>query len=90
MGAELRAGARKVEILGQEVTVEAQVAAIDGLSAHADQAELTDWLWGAEAPRHTFIIHGEAEARRAFADHITRTLNWTATCPDKGRIIELE
>ena len=90
LGAKLQAGTREVQVLGQEVTVEAQVTSIEGLSAHADQAELTDWLQGADPPRQTFVIHGEAEARRGFADHITRTLNWTTVCPDKGQSIELE
>jgi metallo-beta-lactamase family protein len=90
LGAKLQAGSREVQILGQDVTVEAQVTTIEGLSAHADQAELTAWLQDADPPRQTFVIHGDAEARRGFADHLTRTLNWSTTCPDKGQTIELE
>ncbi|MAL95666.1 MAG: MBL fold metallo-hydrolase [Haliea sp.] len=90
LGAKLQAGTRDVQILGQDVTVEAQVATIEGLSAHADQTELTAWLLGADPPRQTFVIHGEAEARRGFADHITRSLNWNTACPEKGQTIELE
>ncbi|WP_297185431.1 MBL fold metallo-hydrolase [uncultured Porticoccus sp.] len=90
LGAKLQAGAMQAQILGQDVTVEAQVATIEGLSAHADQAELTAWLREADPPRQTFVIHGDTEARRGFADHITRTLNWTTICPDKGQTIELE
>ena len=90
LGAKLQAGARQAQILGQDVTVEAQVTTIEGLSAHADQAELTAWLQDAAPPRQTFVIHGDAEARRGFADHITRSLNWNTACPEKGQTIELE
>ena len=90
LGAKLQAGARQAQILGQDVTVEAQVTTIEGLSAHADQAELTAWLQDADPPRQTFVIHGDAEARRGFADHITRSLNWNTACPEKGQTIELE
>lgn len=90
LGAKLQAGTRDVQILGQDLMVEAQVATIEGLSAHADQTELTAWLQGADPPRQTFVIHGEAEARRGFADHITRSLNWNTACPEKGQTIELE
>lgn len=90
LGARLQAGARVIRIFGRDVAVEAQVATIEGLSAHADQAELTAWLQGSDPPRQTFVIHGEEEARQGFADHIAHSLNWNTACPDKGQAIELE
>ena len=47
----------------------AQVATINGLSAHADRAELLEWTGHLKKrPSHTFIVHGEEEASLAFAD----------------------
>lgn len=89
-GARLQAGTKELQILDRLVIVDAQVVTIDGLSAHADQTELTAWLQAAAAPRQTFVIHGEPAARQGFADHITRTLGWVTHCPEKGQAIELE
>lgn len=89
-GAKLQAGTKELRILDRSVIVEAQVVTIDGLSAHADQAELTAWLKDAAPPRQTFVVHGEAAARQGFAEHITRTLGWTTNCPEKGQTVELE
>jgi metallo-beta-lactamase family protein len=59
-------GARSVRLLGESVQVRAQVATINGFSAHADRDELLAWHQRI-APRRTFLVHGEAATMRAFA-----------------------
>ena len=52
-------GATSVRIHGEEVPIRAEVAMLDSLSAHADAAEIVQWLKGFKAaPRTTFITHG--------------------------------
>ena len=59
----------KVRIFGEEYQLKAEVATINGLSAHADRAELLEWTGHlARRPSHTFIVHGEEEASLAFAE----------------------
>lgn len=59
-GADLRAGKPSVKIHGRTVVVRAEVATLDGLSGHADQSELMDWVGAAPSePRNTFLVHGE-------------------------------
>ncbi|MAT98102.1 MAG: MBL fold metallo-hydrolase [Anaerolineaceae bacterium] len=59
----------KIRIFGEEYSLNAQVATINGLSAHADRAELLDWTGHLQPrPSHTFIVHGEEDASLAFAD----------------------
>lgn len=59
-GADLLSGARSLKIHGQHVPIHAQVVALDGLSAHADQAELLGWLGSAERrPSRVHLVHGE-------------------------------
>lgn len=59
----------KVRIFGEEYALNAQVETINGLSAHADRAELLDWTGHlVKRPSHTFIVHGEEDASLAFAD----------------------
>jgi metallo-beta-lactamase family protein len=62
-------GAKQVEIFGETVAVRAEVHTINGLSAHADQAELLAWQAQTHAER-TILVHGEANTMRAFADKL--------------------
>ena len=43
LGRRILDGVSPVKIFGEEYDVRAQVASIDGYSAHADQAELLEW-----------------------------------------------
>jgi metallo-beta-lactamase family protein len=59
----------KIRIFGEEFQLRAEVATINGLSAHADRGELLDWTGHLEKrPSHTFIVHGEEEASLSFAE----------------------
>ncbi|WP_420628330.1 MBL fold metallo-hydrolase RNA specificity domain-containing protein [Candidatus Leptofilum sp.] len=59
----------KIRIFGEEYQLKAEVATINGLSAHADRAELLEWTGRLKKrPLHTFIVHGEEEASLAFAE----------------------
>ena len=59
----------RVRILGEEYDLRAQVARINGFSAHAGRSELLTWTDRIKKrPKHTFIVHGELEASEALAD----------------------
>jgi metallo-beta-lactamase family protein len=63
----------KVKILGEEYLLKAEVATINGFSAHADRSELLEWVGRmTQRPSHTFIVHGEEESSLAFADALTQ------------------
>lgn len=78
LGRRLVDGARIVRIFGQQTPVRADIFTIGGLSAHADQAALLDWL-GAfrKPPQRTFVVHGEAETAAIFADIVRKRLGWS-------------
>ena len=77
LGRRLVDGARLVRIFGETVPVRARIYTVGGLSAHADQAALLDWLRGFhKAPAHTFVVHGEATASANFAQAIQERLGW--------------
>lgn len=64
-----------VKIMGKEVHVRASVHTIGGLSAHADQAGLLNWIRGFKViPKKIFVIHGEANASDNFASVLTDEL----------------
>ncbi|WP_027328768.1 MBL fold metallo-hydrolase RNA specificity domain-containing protein [Marinimicrobium agarilyticum] len=66
-GAHLQSGAESVKIHGAYIPCKAQIAALDGLSGHADYRELHDWLQAsALAPKTPIqLIHGEPDAADA-------------------------
>lgn len=66
-------GANRVKIYGEEILVRASIHTIGGFSAHADQAELLAWHRQTGNPKTTFLVHGEEEAMRRFAEILTDT-----------------
>lgn len=77
LGRRLVDKAKKVRLFGEEVPVRASIHTIGGLSAHADQAGLLDWLRGFErAPKTVFVVHGEPESSSVFAACIREELDW--------------
>lgn len=51
-------GAKVLKMFGDYVPVRARVADVPHFSAHADAAQIIDWLRGAPAPHVTCPVHG--------------------------------
>jgi metallo-beta-lactamase family protein len=51
-------GARSIHIFGEEVAIRARVYTINGMSAHADQRGIVDWLRGS-GDAEVLLVHGE-------------------------------
>ncbi len=69
LGWKLRHGFRKVNILGDEFEVRAQIETLDSFSGHADHEELLgyfDRIGGAK--KRVFLVHGEPERSRALKE----------------------
>ena len=78
LGRRIVDGARNVRIFGIPIAVRADIYTIGGLSAHADQAALLDWLAHFKrAPHRTFVVHGEQATAEIFAAAIHDRLRWT-------------
>lgn len=91
LGRRLVDGARLVHIFGQVVPVRARIYTVGGLSAHADQSALLNWLRGFhKAPDHTFVVHGEAGASANFKRAIEDQLGWPdVRLPLPGELVSL-
>jgi metallo-beta-lactamase family protein len=84
-GRALLDGADELKIQGRYVPVRARVAQIEGLSAHADHAELIEWLRrSAIAPRRAYVTHGDAAAADAFRRRLREAFEWEAVVPTDG------
>lgn len=90
-GAHMQAGARTVKIHGAHLPVVAEVATLDGMSAHADAHEVLEWASGFEhTPRQTFIVHGEPLASQALRERIHGRFGWDAVAPEHGRTVRID
>lgn len=77
-GRSLQDGAKQLRIYGEDVTVNANVETLEGLSAHADQSEILKWLAGfKKPPKMTYIVHGEPAAAQGLMETIRKNLGWT-------------
>ena len=82
LGRRLVDGAKMVRIFKQEIPVRADLYTIGGLSAHADQKALMDWLGHfRKPPRQTFVVHGEESTAQGFAEILRDRLGWQAVVP---------
>jgi metallo-beta-lactamase family protein len=81
-GRQLVDGARDVRIHGQSISVNARIAKIDSMSAHADRGEVLRWLGTFPAkPGRVCLVHGEPEPMDALKALLQQRLGWTAETP---------
>lgn len=91
LGRIIRSGAPTVRIFGDWYPVRAEVEAIEGFSAHADQKELIEWFEALEGtPRCTYVVHGEERSALAFAAILRERCGARVEVPQLGQRFELE
>ncbi len=89
-GRALQSGAKTLRIFGRDVPVRAAVVELSALSAHADRSELLRWLEPLDAPRKTFLTHGEQSSSAAFAETLHQQRGWNTLVPEMGQRVELD
>ncbi|MBI4859882.1 MAG: MBL fold metallo-hydrolase [Candidatus Riflebacteria bacterium] len=89
-GRQLQDGATEVAIQGRRVQVRAKVATLDGMSGHADQKMLIQWVKSfGKRPGKIIVVHGEPESGQAMAELIKSELGIESSFPARGEIFEL-
>ncbi len=74
LGRQILEGAREVLIDHRMVNVAARVRKSSGLSAHADQPKLVNWLSQISSVKNVYLVHGENIARQIFKDKLHEKL----------------
>lgn len=89
-GASIAAGERDVRIHGEWVPINAEVANLKMMSAHADADELIRWAHGFATPlRHVFIVHGEPQPADTLRRRLDREFGWPATVSMPNQVFDL-
>lgn len=75
-GRRLKNGEPELKIHGQFIPVNASVEEISGLSGHADQSELLQWLGQmGSSVKKVILVHGESPAQETFLAKIEQDLH---------------
>ena len=84
-------GVKKVKILGEEVAVNSEIYNLEGLSGHADQIMLLDWIRKFKTkPQKIFIVHGEEESSKTLSKLIEDEFNIETIIPNIGDVFTIE
>jgi metallo-beta-lactamase family protein len=93
LGRRIVEGRPTLKVFGEEVPLHAEVAVLNGYSAHADRTELQQWLDAVRAtsPRlkEAFLVHGEPPAQEALAERL-RLSGYVVRIPAPGERASLD
>jgi len=85
LGRKLLDGADTVRLFGEEVTVNARIESLAGISGHADREMLLGWLEAMpRKPRQVFVNHGDDQVTDHFAEAVRSRLGVPAAAPYSG------
>jgi len=90
LGRRLAEGQKHVRIFGEQHTVKAEVATINGLSAHADQPFLVEYASATkDSLREVFLVHGEPKPAAALTQKLCEAGIEQVSYPNFGQHVEL-
>lgn len=84
LGRKILDGNKKISIFGEEIVVQAEIYNIPGLSGHADQNGILNWIKNIkEGVKNTiFITHGEIEASEILKEKLSEITDAKIVIPD--------
>lgn len=88
VGRKLLDGAKSVKLFGEDITVHAHIAELEGVSGHADRNKLLDWISTAR-PEKVFVNHGEDTVTETLANLIHERFGYVTAAPYSGDSYDL-
>lgn len=89
-GRSLLDGAKEIKMRGKFWKVNATISLIEGLSAHADQKELINWVSKLnKAPEKIFIVHGEKAGAEGLQNKMKERYGYKSTIPLLNQTFEI-
>jgi metallo-beta-lactamase family protein len=90
-GRALLDGAKEIKLRGKLFFVKATIASVEGLSAHADQAELIEWISRLDhPPKNIFIVHGEKTGAAGLSKKINEVYHYNCVIPKLNEEFDLD
>ncbi len=90
LGRSLLDGRSEVRLFGESIDVEARIEKIEGLSGHADQNGLLEWIGHfRNQPTQVFVVHGDDDVTDRFAALVTEKFGFEAYAPFSGTTYDL-
>ncbi|MDZ7847876.1 MAG: MBL fold metallo-hydrolase [Owenweeksia sp.] len=90
-GHQLATGAPEVKFFGQFHKVKAEIAQLQGLSAHADRGELVEWIRKSkQLPGRIVLNHGEPEASDSLRVKLEHEFNTPVSLARQGMELVLD
>jgi len=90
LGRRLVEGQKQVRIHGENVEVRARIHTVGGLSAHGAQDDLARWYECMKNRPPVYLVHGEEDARQAFAGYLAERSGATVHTPGSGQVLDLD
>ena len=91
LGNALLGGVDKVKLFGEEVEVRAKIVNLPGISGHADQPHLLEWVKAfGNTPTKVFVVHGNEDVAEYFAEVVRKETGIEAVAPYSGDVYDLE
>ncbi len=89
IGRKILDGAKTVKLFGETIEVHAHIEQIEGISGHADQKGLYQWLSALkEKPKRVFLVHGDPESCETF-EKILKEKDYCVSAPYSGSEFDL-
>ena len=90
LGRNIIEGASTVKLFGEEIAIKAQIKTLNGVSGHADQAGLINWIENMKnKPKQVFIVHGEDMVCDFFASLLKNDYGYNTYAPFSGTEFDL-
>ncbi len=90
LGRKLLEGETSVKLFGESVEVKARIESLKGVSGHADQRGLLDFIGGFKTPlEKVFVVHGDDQVTDIFAATISSEFGYPTFAPYTGGVVDL-
>ncbi len=90
LGNHLLNGAKEVKLFGETIEVRARIENLPGISGHADQPHLLEWIKAFEQkPKRVFVVHGDDQVCDHFAQLVQLETGIPSVAPYSGDTYDL-
>lgn len=87
LGRLLVDGLKKVKLFSEEYVIKARIETLGGLSAHAGQGALMNWMGNFKPQPRAVLVHGEPRAQDVLRDKLWQEQGLAVEIPARGQSI---